>query len=86
MWIHQFVILQLFHPNFCMAEDILLKHKNSGLFVRQFTRKETQEYVNLFHDTPRYQWLWLGKNYWNVYRLLIQLFDKFLMGVIIFLV
>ncbi len=62
MWIHHFVILQLFHPKFCMAKDICFKHKNSELFVHQFTHKETQEYIDLFNDTPRYEWLWLGKN------------------------
>ncbi len=63
MWIHHFVILQLFHPKFCMEKDIRFEHKNSGLFLCQFTFDETQEYMNLFHDSPRYEWLWLGKSY-----------------------
>ncbi len=45
MWIQHFVILQMFHPKFCRAKNILFKHKNSGLFVCWFTHKETQEYV-----------------------------------------
>jgi hypothetical protein len=63
MWIHHFVILQLFHLKFCMEKDICFEHENSGLFLRQFTFDETQEYMSLFHDSPRYEWLWLGKNY-----------------------
>jgi hypothetical protein len=65
MWIHHFVILQLFHPKFCMENDICFEHKNSGLFLCQFTLDETQEYINInhFHDTLRYEWLWLSKNY-----------------------
>jgi hypothetical protein len=63
MWIHHFVILQLFHPKFCMEKEILFEHKNSGLFLSQFTLDETQEYMNLFHDSPRYEWLWLGRSY-----------------------
>jgi hypothetical protein len=63
MWIHHFVILQLFHPKFCMEKDIRFEHENSGLFLCQFTVDETQEYMNLFRNSPRYEWLWLGKSY-----------------------
>jgi hypothetical protein len=63
VWIHHFVILQLFHPKFRMEKDICFEHENSGLFLWQSTFDETQEYMNLFHDSPRYEWLWLGKNY-----------------------
>jgi hypothetical protein len=41
MWIHHFVILQLFHPKFCMEKDICFEHKNSGFFLHQFTLDET---------------------------------------------
>jgi hypothetical protein len=63
MRIHHFAILQLFHPKFCMEKDICFEHEKSGLFLCQFTSDETEEYMNHFHDTPRYEWLWLGKNY-----------------------
>jgi hypothetical protein len=63
MWIHHFVILQLFHPKFSMEKDICFEHENSGLFLHEFTLDKTQECMNLFHDSPRYEWLWLGKNY-----------------------
>ncbi len=63
MWIHHSVILQLFHPEFHKEKDIHFEHKNSGLILYQFTLDETQEYINHFHNTSRYEWLWLGKNY-----------------------
>jgi hypothetical protein len=43
MWIHHFVILQLFHPKFCMEKDICFEHKNSGLFLCQFTLDEAEK-------------------------------------------
>jgi hypothetical protein len=61
MWIPNFVILQLFHPMFCI--DICFEHENSGLLVRQITFDETQQNTYLYHDSPKYEWLWLGKNY-----------------------
>ncbi len=63
MWIYHFGILQLFHPKFRMKKDVPFEHENSGLFLCQFTFDETQEYMNLFHNSPKYEWLWLGKNY-----------------------
>ncbi len=55
MWIHHFGILQLIHPKFCMKKDIRFENKNSGLFLRQYTLDETEEYMNHFHGTPRYE-------------------------------
>jgi hypothetical protein len=46
-----------------MEKDIPFEHKSSGLFLCQFTLDEPEEYMNHFHDTLRYEWLWLGKNY-----------------------
>jgi hypothetical protein len=46
-----------------MEKDIWFEHENSGLFLRQLIFDETQKYMNLFHDSPRYEWLWLSKNY-----------------------
>jgi hypothetical protein len=63
MWIHHFVVLKLFCPKFCNETDNCFEHENSGLFVCQFTLDETQQYINLFHDSPKYEWLWLGENY-----------------------
>jgi hypothetical protein len=63
MWIHHFVVLQLFHTKFCIEKDFCFEHQNSGLFVRKITLDETQQYINLYHDSPKYEWLWLEKNY-----------------------
>jgi hypothetical protein len=46
-----------------MEKDVCFEHENSGLFLCQFTLDEIQEYMNLFHASPMYEWLWLGKNY-----------------------
>ncbi len=62
-------------PQVLYGKDILFEHKNSGLFLCQFTLDEIQEYMNLFHDSPRYEWLWLGKNYRYVDRLWFGEFD-----------
>ena len=50
-------------PQVWYGNNIRFEHENSGLFLCQFIFDETQEYMNLFHDSPRYEWLWLGKNY-----------------------
>jgi hypothetical protein len=50
-------------PQVLYGKNIRFEHKNSGLFLCQFTHDETEEYMNHFHNTPRYEWLWLGKNY-----------------------
>jgi hypothetical protein len=63
IWIHHFVILQSFHPKFRIEKEICFEHENSGLFVCQFTLDETQQYIHLYHDSPKYEWLWLGKHY-----------------------
>ena len=47
-------------PQVSYGKDICFEHKNSGLFLHQFALDETEEYMNHFHDTPRYEWLWLG--------------------------
>ncbi len=41
---------------------------------------EIQEYMNLFHNSPRYEWLWLGKNYWYVDRLWIGEINWYCIG------
>ena len=63
MWIHHFVILQLFHPKFCNEKDVRFQHEDSTMFLCKITLDETQQYINLYHDSPRYEWLWLGRNY-----------------------
>ena len=63
MWIHHFVILQLFHPKFCNEKDVRFEHEDSTMFLCKITLDETQQYITLYHDSPRYEWLWLGRNY-----------------------
>ncbi len=63
MWIHHFVILQLFHPKFLEIKSVKFLHDNHSSFVCQFTIDEQQEYTNIFEKFPNYNWLWLG---WNV--------------------
>jgi hypothetical protein len=63
MWIHHFVILQLFHPMFCTEKNVCFEHEDSTLFLCKITLDETQHYINLYHDSPRYEWLWVGRKY-----------------------
>ncbi len=63
MWIHHFVIVQLFHPKFHTKKDVRFEHEDSTLFLHKITLDKTQQYINLYHDSPRYEWLWLGRNY-----------------------
>jgi hypothetical protein len=48
MWIHHFVILQLFHPKFLKIESTDFLHDNHSSFVCQFTTNKQQEYTNIF--------------------------------------
>ena len=63
MWIHHFVILQLFHPKFCNEKDVRFEHDDNTMFLRKISFDETQQYISLYHDSPHYEWLWLGRNY-----------------------
>ncbi len=65
MWIHHFVILQLFHPKLLKIESTEFLHNNHSSFVRQFTTDKQQEYTNVFEEFPNYNWLWLGQNVSN---------------------
>jgi hypothetical protein len=61
MWIHHFVILQLFHPKYNIVEKIYYVHDNHSLFVCHLNHDEYQEHMNLYIDTPRFEYLWLGE-------------------------
>ncbi len=65
MWIHQFLILQLFHPKFLKIKSAEFLHDNHSSFVCQFTTDKQQEYTNIFEEFPNYNWLWLGRNVSN---------------------
>jgi hypothetical protein len=60
--IHHYAILQLFHLKFYRIDNVVFHHNNMSFFVCQFTPQEEQEYTNLYHVFPRYNWLWLGEN------------------------
>ncbi len=62
MWIHHFVILQLFHPKFRNEIDVRFEHEDSILFLCKITLDKTQQYINLYHDSLCFEWLWLGRN------------------------
>ncbi len=61
MWIHHFVILQFFHPKYKTVQKIHFVHDNHSLFVCHFNHDEYQEHTNLYIDTPRLEYLWLGE-------------------------
>jgi hypothetical protein len=61
MWIHHFVILQLFYPKYKNVWKINFVHDNHALFVRHCTHDESQEHANIFNNTPRFQYVWLGE-------------------------
>ncbi len=65
MWIHHFVILQVFHPKFLKIKSAEFLHNNHSSFVCQFTTNKPQEYTNIFEEFPNYNWLWLGRNVSN---------------------
>ena len=52
MWIHHFVILQLFHPKFLKFESAEFLHDNYSSFVCQFTTDKQQEYTNILKNFP----------------------------------
>jgi hypothetical protein len=61
MWIHHFVILQLFHAKFKKVQKNIFVHDNHSLFVCHFNHNEDQEYMNIFEDMPSFEFLWLGE-------------------------
>jgi hypothetical protein len=65
LWIHHFVILQLFHPlfHFYPGDDSELPFtdSNHNLFVVKINEENLKTYINHYGDTPNYAWLWKGK-------------------------
>jgi hypothetical protein len=62
IWIHHFLILQLFHAKFKKVGNIDFVHDNLSLFVCHFNHDEEQEYTNIFEVMPPLKCLWLGKS------------------------
>ena len=66
LWIHHFVILQLFHPlfRFYPGEDnneaIVFLNENHKQFVAQIDDDQMELYIKNHDDNPNFSWLWLG--------------------------
>ena len=66
LWIHHFVILQLFHPlfRFYNGEDahekIVFLNENHHKFVAKMNDDQIQLYIKTHDDNPNFSWLWLG--------------------------
>ncbi len=65
MWIHHFVILQLFYLKFLKIKSIEFLCNNTSSFICQFTTDKQQEYTDIFCQFPNHKWLWLGRNIRN---------------------
>ncbi len=66
LWIHHFVILQLFHPLFRIypgEEDLgfpKFQNANWTHFVEKFNEDYLNLYLKMYGNTPNYSWLWIG--------------------------
>ena len=64
LWIHHFVILQLFHPLFRFYPgeecDLDFKENNHNLFVERMTDVYLETYSEMYGNTPIYSWVWMG--------------------------
>ncbi len=65
LWIHHFVIVQLFHPLFRVYPgeecEYEFKHNNHHLFVERMTNTQLEAYRKLYGNSPNYSWVWLGE-------------------------
>ena len=65
LWIHHFVILQLFHPAFRKYPgeegDFVFKHDNNHLFLERMTPGQSSMYTKMYGDSPNYSWVWQGE-------------------------
>jgi hypothetical protein len=61
MWIHPFVILQLFIPKFRHCGDVNFLQDNHSMFVRCFNSNDQKNYESIFGKLPRFDYLWLGQ-------------------------
>jgi hypothetical protein len=64
LWIHHFVILQLFHPLFRFypgdGSPNSFSDDNHNLFVERISDRHIQLYIKIYGDTPNFSWRWLG--------------------------
>jgi hypothetical protein len=67
MWIHHFVILQLFHPLFRFyrgeeTNEIVFLNENHNLFVAKMNDDQMKLYNKTHNGNPKFSWLWLGRS------------------------
>ncbi len=60
MWIHHFVILELFHPKFRLCDNVNFLHENHSNFVRRFNSDDMKKHESIFGERPSFNYLWLG--------------------------
>ena len=61
MWIHHFVILQLFHPKFKNWDEVNFLHENHSKFVCRVDSDDMKKYESIYGELPSFNYLWLGR-------------------------
>lgn len=64
MWIHHFVILQLFHPKF-RNHDLAYKNDNLFNFMKEMTPDDVKVYLTKLKKKPKFNYLWANISMWN---------------------
>jgi hypothetical protein len=62
LWVHHFVILQIFHPFFCNLDSVYFWNKNAPDIAGCMTSNIQQKYTNIYQDSPNFDYVWLGRN------------------------
>ncbi len=62
LWVHHFVILQIFHPFFCNLDSVCFWSKNAHDIVGCTTSDIQQQYTDIYQDSPNFDYVWLGRN------------------------
>jgi hypothetical protein len=59
MWIHHFVILQMFHRRFRQHDDVNFLNDNCSSFVKEMTKGEMDHYYAKHNKWPNFRYLWV---------------------------
>jgi hypothetical protein len=59
MWIHHFIILQLFHRRFRQHDDVNFINDNCSSFVKEMTKGEMDHYYAKHNKWPNFRYLWV---------------------------
>jgi hypothetical protein len=62
LWVHDFMILQIFHPFFRNQDSLYFWNKNAPDIVGCMTSDIQQKYTNIHQDSPNFDYVWLGRN------------------------